>query len=108
MTYTYQRHGQGIGKYPVDIPKGYWTLVTDPAYPGITLVQTQCPLCGESSLISPRIHSIALDGTLHPSLVCQQYNVSTQPPVRCTFHEWVRLEGWVPGEAPAYLGGGRP
>lgn len=41
---------------------------------------------GHVGTASPRIHSIATDGTLTPSWVC--------PFEGCTWHEFARLEGW--------------
>lgn len=38
--------------------------------------------------LSPQVHSVAADGTVHPSYVC--------PVDGCGFHEFVRLEGWTP------------
>lgn len=44
-----------------------------------------CPECGRTcSLLD---HTIADDGAVHPSLVC--------PYDDCSFHEWVKLEGWA-------------
>jgi hypothetical protein len=45
-----------------------------------------CPKCGKSASLSD--HEIAADGAVTPSLVC--------PHEPCTFHEFVKLEGWVP------------
>lgn len=41
---------------------------------------------GHTCRLVTKIHSIAKDGTLSPSLVC--------PVPGCTFHEFVRLVGW--------------
>ena len=43
-----------------------------------------CPTCGQVASLSG--HSIAADGMVTPSLVC--------PYPGCTFHEYVKLEGW--------------
>ena len=51
---------------------------------GSRTANVSCPGCGKiASLID---HSIAQDGTVTPSLVC--------PYEGCTFHDWVKLEGW--------------
>ncbi len=47
----------------------------------------RCPGCGGESTLSKRVHDVAPDGSVTPSYVCPF------PP--CTFHEWVRLEGWT-------------
>jgi hypothetical protein len=36
--------------------------------------------------LGKRVHTVADDGTVSPSLVC--------PFAPCTFHEFVKLEGW--------------
>lgn len=41
---------------------------------------------GHLASVSPAVHKIAADGTLSPSYVC--------PREGCTFHEFVRFEGW--------------
>lgn len=43
---------------------------------------------GHECLLSPDVHKIAADGTLHPSYVC--------PVPGCGFHVWARLEWWTP------------
>lgn len=45
-----------------------------------------CPVCGKSA--SLRMHDIAPDGKVTPSLVC--------PYEPCTFHDYVQLDGWTP------------
>lgn len=45
-----------------------------------------CPECGNVAWLD---HDIADDGTVTPSLVC--------PEEACSFHEWVKLEGWSDG-----------
>ena len=47
---------------------------------------TICPGCGKDWTMSKRVHSISDDGTVSPSYVC--------PGPPCTFHQFVRLEGW--------------
>jgi hypothetical protein len=56
------------------------------------LVNVTCPY-GHSSRIVSTVHRIADDGALFPSYVC--------PGTNCTFHEWVRLDGWDSSKAPA-------
>lgn len=43
---------------------------------------------GHECSISPGVHTVAADGTLHPSYVC--------PVAACGFHVWARLDGWTP------------
>ncbi len=43
-----------------------------------------CPKCGNLAMLID--HKIAPDGTVTPSVVC--------PHEGCTFHEFIRLEGW--------------
>lgn len=45
-----------------------------------------CPECGQLAHLDD--HIISKDGTVTPSLVC--------PYEGCSFHAFVRLEGWVP------------
>ena len=45
-----------------------------------------CPKCGEAASLFG--HTIAVDGTVTPSVVCPQEG--------CTFHEFIRLEAWKP------------
>jgi hypothetical protein len=48
----------------------------------------KCPGCGIESTLSANTHTVATDGTVTPSYVC--------PHTPCTFHEWVKLDGWRP------------
>lgn len=41
---------------------------------------------GHGMELSPRVHRIASDGAVSPSLVCP----------RCNWHVFVRLDGWTP------------
>gem|GEM_PF-5928197 len=45
-----------------------------------------CPECGQTCSLSQ--HKIEKNGEVRPSVVC--------PVEGCTFHAWVRLEGWKP------------
>lgn len=58
---------------------------------GFEVVSLICPDCGKSSTLWCPVggHGIAEDGTIDPSVVC--------PFEPCTFHEWVKLEGWTFG-----------
>jgi hypothetical protein len=47
-----------------------------------------CPGCGKGVSVGRRHHRVADDGTVTPSMVC--------PHAPCTFHEWIRLDGWEP------------
>lgn len=51
-----------------------------------TLAHVRCPM-GHVLRVSHKFHSIAADGTLSPSWVCVIPG--------CTWHESVRLDGWV-------------
>lgn len=51
------------------------------------LAVVTCPN-GHACRLSGKVHSIAPDGTLSPSLVC--------PAEGCGFHDHVRLAGWAP------------
>lgn len=46
-----------------------------------------CCSHGHVCALSSKIHTVAADGTLSPSLVC---------PMDCTWHVFVRLDGWCP------------
>ena len=49
------------------------------------LVYVTCPN-GHSLRAVSTVHKVAHDGALSPSYVCTATG--------CTFHEWVKLEGW--------------
>jgi hypothetical protein len=53
---------------------------------GRRIALVTCPDCGNSA--SLRGHTIRADGCVEPSLDC--------PHDSCTFHDWVKLEGWTP------------
>jgi hypothetical protein len=55
---------------------------------GDDLAECTCHF-GHTTRLSGAIHAVAADGTVTPSYVC--------PVGGCTFHEWVRLDGWDPG-----------
>lgn len=47
-----------------------------------------CPDCGAQLTLSSKIHTVAADGTIHPSLVCPNDRVG------CAWHVFAKLEGW--------------
>lgn len=71
---------------------GVWYLVdVDVDWRYVAII---CPLCRIASTVrhltrpEKSHHTIADDGTVNPSVVC--------PHTPCTFHEYVRLDGWTP------------
>ena len=64
-------------------PKAGEYIITRPEAGGRSAM-VACPGCGQLASLSE--HAIAADGTVSPSLIC--------PYDGCSFHEWVRLEGW--------------
>jgi hypothetical protein len=47
-----------------------------------------CPDCGHRGGIGPGTnHAIAVNGEVTPSIVCES---------PCSFHQFIRLEGWHP------------
>ncbi len=69
------------------VPRSSWSLVEGEAKPVV-----ECPSCGLLNLGDAAPHGVRSDGTVYESVVC------CHPP--CTFHEYVRLEGWDRGEVP--------
>ncbi|HEY1956668.1 MAG TPA: hypothetical protein VGH28_13705 [Polyangiaceae bacterium] len=69
-----------IGPTPEQDPKGHWQKMF-----GDDLALVTCAN-GHELRLSGRVHRVAPDGTVTPSDVC------TVP--GCTFHEFIRLEGW--------------
>lgn len=61
----------------------FWLEPREAWYP---LAITACSQ-GHLASVSPKVHTIAADGTLSPSYVC--------PREGCSFHDFVRLEGWT-------------
>lgn len=47
----------------------------------------ECPRCKKMCGLAKGIHGVTLEGRVSPSFVC--------PHKDCTFHDWVRLEGWL-------------
>ncbi len=64
-----------------ELPPGTWNLWST----GKRRVLFACPVCGDVGLLN---HEIADDGTVTPSVQC--------PALYCTFHEMIKLAGWVP------------
>lgn len=56
--------------------------------------------CPEGHGLTLRGHTISADGGAHPSVIC--------PNAECSFHEFVRLDGWTFGEVPAEYEAPRP
>lgn len=54
-------------------------------HPNVIIATAACPQ-GHLASISPKVHTIANDGTLSPSYVC--------PRPGCSFHDFVKFEGW--------------
>lgn len=52
----------------------------------------ECPYCGSGILGDPAPHGIRPDGSVYNSVVCQNE--------KCTFHAYVKLEGWDGGNIP--------
>lgn len=64
------------GTFHWQLPKGTWKRSA-----GQVLVA--CPDCGSVAALD---HEVSGDGAVRPSLVC--------PVEECSFHDFVRLEGW--------------
>ena len=91
------------------IPKSHWRVWAAPVG-GSRFVLLTCPKCGAEARLTGPIkivhgaldghggHTIADDGTVTPSVVCQAGDKHRDPADGCDFHEIVRLEGWVPFE----------
>jgi len=78
-----------LPKGEVRFEKGTWWPVTtgrNARSDGARSALVTCPLCGQPSSLDG--HQIGVDGAVSPSLVC--------PREGCTWHVWVRLEGWRP------------
>jgi hypothetical protein len=70
------------------IPRPDWQPV-DSELADLFWATLTCPLCRNLCSIGRGRHTIAADGTVQPSMVCPHHG--------CTFHEFIRLDGW---EAP--------
>lgn len=83
------------GSHAVQAKGTWWNDFPDAAYVGKfgVLLETSCPGCGVASAMSSKVHSVAADGTVTPSYVCP-HTKAWEGHEPCTFHEWVRLEGW--------------
>lgn len=47
-----------------------------------------CPGCGKDVSVDRKVHVVAEDGAVSPSMVC--------PHIPCSFHEFIRLTRWSP------------
>jgi hypothetical protein len=74
---------QGEWSSDVDDPKGTYRVWDRGNYLRVNIC---CPGCGQ---IAGLAHSVSVEGTVNPSLVCDYSN--------CNFHEWGKLDGWVYG-----------
>ena len=69
-----------------DPPKMHWS----PCHPSVVKRFKASMTCPNGHGLTLGGHTIDPDGTVHPSVVC---------PVRdCSFHEFVRLDGWSFGD----------
>jgi hypothetical protein len=88
VTALYKRHAGPdpfkTGSPPM--PARAWFKLAENKYGGIAYVSC---VNGHVCLLSSRIHAVAADGTVSPSLVC--------PAKGCVGHEHVKLDGWGPG-----------
>ena len=68
-----------------DFPNGTWRGAKRD---GVKIANFHCPKCDFSaSLGHDSNHTIAMDGAVSPSVVCDGAG--------CDFHEYVRLDGWA-------------
>lgn len=66
-----------------ELQPGTWNLWST----GKRRVLFACPLCGDVGLLN---HEISDEGIVTPSVQC--------PSLNCTFHDMIKLLGWVPEE----------
>ena len=70
--------------HPSEFPKGAWRAVKRD---GVRAANLSCPLCGfRAGLGHNTNHEIAADGSVSPSVVCDNEG--------CSFHDFIKLEGW--------------
>lgn len=70
----------------------YWAKYFDgKGIPNTFWAELCCPGCGKIALVGAN-HTVADDGTVHPSDVCPY------PP--CTFHEFIKLDDWARPATP--------
>jgi hypothetical protein len=55
---------------------------------------TALVVCDRGHVLHLPVHSIAADGTVHPSIGCLTKMVTDREP--CGWHVFARLEGWQP------------
>lgn len=70
----------------------HWERTPDRDGHGFEVIFIRCPSCRKESTLWSTLggHAIRRDGEVSPSVVCPF------PP--CTFHEFVRLDGWTHGD----------
>jgi len=64
----------------------WWWGATEP-YPLTAVIC--CPECSRPGTLHPKIHRIAHDGTVSPSMVCGHLG--------CRYHEFIKLASWTEG-----------
>lgn len=70
------------------MPKGTWTRVLVNATDGNYSAIICCPVCGGTAYLP---HNVSADGVVTPSAVCPKVLAG-----RCTWHEFIVLDGWPP------------
>jgi len=86
--FTYKR-GADADLEACDYQPGQWYPWKPAGSPWAIVV---CPECGTHGLLDKR-WTIAADGSVSPSINC----IHKMPDgSECSFHEFVRLEGWEP------------
>lgn len=68
------------------IPKEDWHFHSE----SMKFPIVQCPLCGSGMLGDDAPHGIEASGRVYNSVVCQED--------KCSFHQFIKLEGWTFGE----------
>jgi hypothetical protein len=69
-----------------DPPKMHWS----PCHPSVVKRFKASMTCAYGHSLTLGGHAIDADGTVHPSVVC--------PARGCSFHDFVRLDGWSFGD----------
>lgn len=70
------------------IPREHWDFLADP-HP---VPRVECPLCKRGMLGPNAPHGIRSNGEVFQSVICANAG--------CTFHDYIRLDGWTYGEVP--------
>lgn len=86
----------------ISVPTVAWRKILSD---GIPIVKVCCPACGHWGDLTD--HQIAADGTVSPSVICGNDGIGATIAVvpgglrvepssgtACTFHDFIRLEGW--------------